>query len=104
MVERVLLNEDELNTLKILINDVSTGKIDSKQLKLAIIKSRAKALEKIIEIFSFSHKRINSQQEIDNFTLERSNDPKLFQELEEKNTFLQEIGIRINNIVTHLKD
>lgn len=102
MVEQVLLNERELHTLKILINDVSTGKIDPKQLKIAIIKSRAHTLTRIIEIFPFFLKRIRNQQEIDNFTLERSNDAELFQELEEKNSFLEEIGIRINNIVNNL--
>ena len=104
MIERILLNEEELTALKMLINDVSTGKIDSKQLKLVIIKSRVNALKKIIEIFPFFHKRINSQQEIDTFTTEGSNDPQLLQELEEKNTFLQEIGTKINNIVNQLKD
>ena len=37
LIEQVLLNENELGSLKLLINDLSAGKIDSKQLKIAII-------------------------------------------------------------------
>jgi hypothetical protein len=68
MIEQVLLNETELESLKLLINDLSTGKIDSKQLKIAIIKSRANALKRILAIFPFFHKRIINQQEIDKFS------------------------------------
>ena len=103
MIEQVLLNEKELESLKLLINDLSTGKIDSKQLKLAIIKSRANALKRIIDIFPFFHKRIIYQQEIDKFTVDNNIHPELIQELKEKNNFLEEIGIRINKNVSQLK-
>ncbi len=102
MVEEILLNEGELETLKLLINDLSTGKIDSKQLKIAIIKSRANALERIIDIFPFYHKRILNQKEIDNFATDNNTPPEALLELEEKNKFLEEIGIRINKIVSNL--
>lgn len=101
MIEQIILNENELETLKLLINDLSAGKIDSKQLKIAIIKSRATALKRIFDIFPFYHKRIINQHEIDKFTSEIS--PELTQELEEKNNFLEEIGVRINKIVNCLK-
>lgn len=103
MVEEILLNKDELESLKILINDLSTGKIESKQLKIAIIKSRANALERILDIFPFFHKRIINQQEIDKFTDINNSSPDLIQELEEKNKFLEELGIRINKIASNLK-
>ena len=102
MIEQILLNEDELGSLKLLINDLSAGKVNSKQLKIAIIKSRANALKRIIDIFPFFHKRIVNQQEIDKFTSEIS--PGLIQELTEKNSFLEEIGIRIDKIVHSLKE
>jgi len=104
MIEQILLNEKELESLKVLINDLSAGKIDSKQLKIAIIKSRASALKRIIDIFPFFHKRIVNQQEIDKFTLTTTAmDPKLIQELKEKDTFLEEIGIRIQTIESNLR-
>ena len=102
MIEQILLNEKELEILKILINDLSAGKINSKQLKISIIKSRATALKRIIDIFPFFHKRIINQQEIDNFT--GNINPEVAQELEEKDKFLEEIGIRINKIVSSLND
>jgi len=105
MVEQVLLNENELGSLKLLINDLSSGKIESKQLKMAIIKSRAEALKRIIEIFPFFHKQILNQQEIDNFTVNDNNsNPELVQELKEKNSFLEEVGNRIDKIVNQLKN
>ena len=100
MIEQILLNEKELEILKVLINELSAGKIDTKQLKMAIIKSRATALKRIIDIFPFFHKRIINQQEIDKFT--DNINPEVIQELEEKDKFLEEIGIRINNIVSNL--
>lgn len=104
MIEQIILNENELESLKILINDLSAGKINSKQLKIAIIKSRATALKRIMDIFPFFHKRIVNQQEIDKFVLNTTAiDPKLIHELEEKDKFLEEIGIRINKIVSNLK-
>lgn len=102
MIEQILLNEKELEILKVLINDLGKGKIDSKQLKIAIIKSRAKALKRILDIFPFFHKRIVNQQEIDKFTANIN--PEITQELEEKNKFLEEIAIRINKIVSSLND
>ena len=102
MIEQILLHEKELEILKVLINDLSAGKINSKQLKIAIIKSRATALKRIIDIFPFFHKRINNQQEIDKFT--GNINPEVAQELEEKDKFLEEIGIRINKIVSSLND
>lgn len=103
MVEEILLNEGELESLKLLINDLKTGKIDSRQLKIAIIKSRANALKRIIDIFPFFHKRIVNQQEIDKFVTGNNIHPGVILELEEKNKFLEEIGARINKIASNLK-
>lgn len=100
MIEQIILNEKELDNLKMLINELSVGKIDTKQLKIAIIKSRATALKRIIDIFPFFHKRIINQQEIDKFT--GNSNPEIFQELAEKNKFLEEIGIRIHKITANL--
>ena len=103
MIEEILLNEGELNSLKLLITDLSIKKIESKQLKIAIIKSRANAVKRIIDIFPFFHKRILYQKQIENFTDIDNSSPELIQELEEKNKFLEELGIRINKIVSNLK-
>jgi protein tyrosine phosphatase len=102
MIELILLNEKELEILKVLINELSAGKIDAKQLKMAIIKSRATALKRIIDIFPFFHKRIINQQEIDKFA--GNINPEVIQELEEKDKFLEEIGVRINKIVNNLSN
>ena len=102
MIEQILLNEKELEILKVLINELNAGKIDTKQLKMAIIKSRATALKRIIDIFPFFHKRIINQQEIDKFTGNINHE--VIQELEEKDKFLEEIGVRINKIVNNLSN
>lgn len=101
MIEKILLNEKEFDSLKVLINDLSAGKINSRQLKIAIIKSRVNAVRRLIDIFPFFHKSIINQQEIDKFTVPPNKDPKLIYELEEKDKFLEEIGIRISKIVSN---
>ncbi|MHA2036259.1 MAG: hypothetical protein ACW972_08905 [Promethearchaeota archaeon] len=102
MIEQVLLNEEDLDSLKTLINGVSSGTKNPKQLKIAIIKSRVEALKRILDIFPFFHKRILNQHEIEKFTSEYNNDLKLHLEIEEKNTFLEQIGIRLNKILDKL--
>jgi hypothetical protein len=104
MIEQILLNEKELESLKVLINEVSTGKKDSKQLKIAIIKSRTLALQRILDIFPFFHKRILDQNEIEKFTVNHNTSPGLIQELEEKNTFLEQIGLRIHSLLDTIQE
>ncbi|MFW9897079.1 MAG: hypothetical protein ACFFD7_14835 [Candidatus Thorarchaeota archaeon] len=106
MLEQILLNELELESLKLLINDLSNGKSTPKQLKITIIKSRTNAIKRILDIFPFFHKRITSQREIEKFTLEEKIKPNfnsdLKTELDEKDRLLEQIGKRVHTILENL--
>ncbi|MFX1479635.1 MAG: hypothetical protein ACFFCI_16050 [Promethearchaeota archaeon] len=101
MIEKILFDERELEILKSLITDVSTGKIPPKKLKLAIIENRARIINRISHIFPFYYKQLTNQREIDNFTY-NGNISNVENELEEKNKFLEELGEKLYTIKTKL--
>jgi len=101
MIEKIFFDERELEDLKSLITDVSTGKIAPKQLKLTIIENRARMINRISQIFPFYYKQLSNQREIDNFTYNENNS-NVNEELEEKNKLLEELGERIYTIKTKL--
>ena len=103
MIEKIFFNKHELEVLKKLITDVSTGKMPPKQLKIAIIESRAKMIKRISHIFPFYYKQMSNQREIDKFTHD-GNDSQLIEELEEKNRFLEELGRRIHTIKLSMEE
>jgi hypothetical protein len=97
MIEKIFFNKHELEVLKKLITDVSTGQVQPKKLKLAIIESRVKMIKRISHIFPFYYKQVSNQREIDKFTY-AGNNSQLIEELEEKNRFLEELGRRLHTI------
>ncbi|MFW9822046.1 MAG: hypothetical protein ACFFE4_03880 [Candidatus Thorarchaeota archaeon] len=106
MLEQILLNELELESLKLLINELSNGKISAKQLKIAIVKSRVNALKRVLDIFPFFHNRITTQKELEKLSFEEKFKPNLDldlkQELDERDRFLEQIGERIYHILENL--
>ncbi|MFX0134765.1 MAG: hypothetical protein ACFFDN_14080 [Candidatus Hodarchaeota archaeon] len=103
-LEKIIFNENDFNTLKQTINDLTLGLIDSKKLKQTIINSRFRLLEELLEFFPFYLKHDNFQNSVEEFTKESENpDAHLIEELREKDEFLQELGHRIDNIFNMLK-
>lgn len=97
MVEKILFDEVELQRLKTLINEVSAGRTDPKQLKATILNSRANMLGRILNIFPFYIKRIESRREIEQFSGTGAN-VKFQRDLEDKNSFLQLIGEKLKEL------
>ncbi|MFX1323991.1 MAG: hypothetical protein ACFE8N_03475 [Promethearchaeota archaeon] len=102
MVEKILFNETDLQILKTLINEVSSGRTDPKQLKVTILNSRANMLQRITSIFPFYTKRIEDAKEIEQFSGNGTN-AKLKKELDEKNALLQLLGEKIGMIERKLQ-
>ncbi|MFW9873996.1 MAG: hypothetical protein ACFFG0_12890 [Candidatus Thorarchaeota archaeon] len=100
MIEKILFDEKELEILKTLINELTIGSIEPKELRKSIIENRVNILNKVLNIFPFYYKQVSYQQEINDFTekdlsLKTKNEFK--NELEEKDEILRQIGEWIQN-------
>ncbi|MFX0073433.1 MAG: hypothetical protein ACFFAO_20335 [Candidatus Hermodarchaeota archaeon] len=104
-IERIIFNEEELKNLKIVINELNIGTIESKKIKDIIIKSRMRILDELVDFIPFClnldtrkhhNKKLNALPDTPN--IDKTD------ELEQKNQFLELIGERINNIYKNLKE
>jgi len=103
-LEKIIFNENDFNILKQTINDLALGLTEPKKLKETIINSRFRLLEDLLEFFPFYLKHDNIQLSVEEFTKESENsDPRVSEELKEKDDLLQELGHRIDNIYNKLK-
>ena len=101
MIEKVLFNKAQLNELKDFINQVDSGQVSPKDVRMLILTQKEKNLEKLVELISFSLK----QGKINNSHKSFSEDPPnrdILDELQEKNSFLEKVGIKVNNLVNEL--
>ena len=62
----------------------------------------------MLELFPYYLNQVNKDRSLEQFTGESmeeniDNNTELIKELEEKNKFLEEIGVRVNNIYKKLK-
>ena len=62
ILEKMLFNEKDLNSLKIAIKDMCMGKISPKDLRRYIIESRVKIIENLIKFFPFYLKQMTVEQ------------------------------------------
>jgi len=102
MLEKMLFNEKDLNTLKIAIDNMNMGKISPKALRKYIIESRVKMIEKLLKFFPFYLKQATIEKSLEEFGQPHTN-IKLEQELQEKDKFLEEVGFKVNKIHEELK-
>ena len=103
MIEKILFDVQELELLKVLINNVGMGNAEPKKLRAAIIENRENIKSKILSIFPYYQKQISYQQQIDGFT-ERDHSPQLEGELEEKNALLIRVGEWMQNTRKKLEE
>ena len=105
MLEKLVFEEEDLKNLKFSIEHVVKGHMTTKQLREQIIESRSKIIERIIEYIPFYIKQWAIGNSINEFTSSPSIDSnsELEEKSNEKDKFLEEIGIRINKIHEKLK-
>jgi len=107
MLEQLIFDEGQLSALKEGINRLSHGEISAKQLKEQILQFRVVLLERLLEFFPFcveeilkkrdSHSTSYNSNEVDRPEYE-------YNDIEEKNRLLEEIGIRISNLYRNIKN
>ena len=101
-IEKILFNENNLNTLKNSISNLSKGVLTSKRVKEQIIEFRLNAVKEIVKLFNFYHKQLTIVTSLDEYS-SIPNNHNLEQELSEKNQFLQVVAKRIRDIYSKLK-
>ena len=100
-MEKIIFNENDLKELQAVITNVSSGKHAPRLLKEKIIISRVRILEELKDLFPFFMNQIVKKQSIEDY-IENNQNSDLIEELKEKNEFLVDIAIIINNIYEKL--
>ncbi len=105
MLEKLVFDKGDLKRLKTSIDHVVTGQVTTKQLREQIIESRSKIIERLIEYIPFYIKQWAIGNSINEFTNNPTIDSnsELEEKLNEKDKFLEEIGLRIKKIHEKLK-
>lgn len=101
IIENVLFNEEQLDQLKQLINDLYDGHLTPKDFRTYIIRQKNHNVEKILELFPYYIRQTKMNDSLNQFTGDSLND-KTRNELQEKNEFIEHIGIRVNEIFKKL--
>ena len=102
LLEKIVFNENDLNDFQAAITNVSSGNYPPRLLKEKIITSRIRILEELKDLFPFYMNQIVKKQSIEEF-VENVQNSELIEDLKEKNEFLTDIAIIINNIYEKLK-
>ena len=95
-LEDVLLNKEDFNNLKLMIKQAVSRKISEKSLREYILKSRIKMKDDLLKFFpSYAKLEHESQCNLPSDVL--------LKELEEKNSFLEQVAGRLDSIYQGLK-
>ncbi len=108
MLEKIIFDEVYLEQLKNSINRVATGQLSPKSVRKLIFEHKTHLFQNMLELFPYYLNQVNNDRSLEQFTGESmeeniDNNTELIKELEEKNKFLEEIGVRVNNIHKKLK-
>ena len=108
IVEKIVFDEDELETLKITVKNFTEGKISAKELKQLLLQCRDRMVDDISECMLFMGRKIVSEAKSE---LSRPSLPppsqieaQLREEIREKNELLETVAIRVNNLVSKFDD
>ena len=101
LIEKVLFDKTHLDELKLIINQLNARKISPKDVRSYILTQKERDLGKLLELISFfikSVKQDNSGRELTYKPL----DNEVLSELQEKNEFIEKMGVHINSLVYNL--
>ncbi len=100
-IEDILFDEEQLDHLKILIKKLYNNTVTPKEFKTFILKQKANSLKRIFGLFPYYIKQIKINDSLRQYT-EGSLNSDSTNELQEKNKFLEQVGIRVNYLVNKL--
>ena len=102
-IEKILLDPDSLETLKKTIDDVIIGKMIPREFRKMYIENRRIEIKKLNRLFQFYNKQSIKLQSIQDFT-QNTNNPQLEKELQGRNQFFEQVGLRVKTIYEKLRE
>jgi len=109
LIEKIIFDEEELETLKIAIKNFTEGKTSARELKLLILQSRGRILEDVAAYIFFIEKtqiknKLNSENNQNQLILSTDVESQLREEISEKNELLETVAQRVNHLVYKLNN
>ena len=105
ILEKLVFDDGDLTNLKVSIDKVITGQISRRQFRETIIESRSRIFERLTEFIPFYLKQKKKNDTLNKFA-EPDNqmiNSELEEQLNERNRFIEEVGIKISNIYEKLR-
>ena len=107
LIERIVFDEEELETIKIAIKNFTEGKTSAKDLKVLLLQCRGRMMDDITDfIFLFAKKRSKNQLEAEKSKSRSTSTTKvesqLREEIKEKNELLEIVAQRVNQLVSKI--
>lgn len=107
LIEKIVFDKEELETLKIAIKNFTEGKTSAKELKVLLLQCRGRMMEDITDFFLlFAEKRIKDQLQTEKSKSRSISTTKiestLREEIKEKNELLEIVARRVNRLVSRL--
>ena len=105
ILEKLVFDDGDLTNLKVSIDKVITGQISRRQFRETIIESRSRIIERITEFIPFYLRQKKKDDVLNKFTEPDNHmiSSELEEQLNEKNKFIEEVGIKISNIYEKLR-
>lgn len=105
ILEKLVFDDGDLTNLKVSIDKVVTGQISRRQFRETIIESRSRIFERITEFIPFYLRQKKKDEALNKFTEPDNHmiSSELEEQLNEKNRFIEEVGIKISNIYEKLR-
>lgn len=105
ILEKLVFDDGDLTNLKVSIDKVVTGQISRRQFRETIIESRSRIFERITEFIPFYLRQKKKDDALNKFTEPDNHmiSSELEEQLNEKNRFIEEVGIKISNIYEKLR-
>ncbi len=102
-IEKILLDQKSLEGLKEDIYQVSEGLMTPREFRKMYFENRRIEIKKLNRLFQFYNKQSIKLQSIQDFT-QNANNPQLEKELQERNQFFEQVGLRIKTLYEKLKN
>lgn len=105
ILEKLVFDDGDLTNLKVSIDKVIIGQISRRQFRETIIESRSRIIERITEFIPFYLRQKKKDDALNKFAEPNNNmiSSELEEQLNEKNRFIEEVGIKISNIYEKLR-
>ncbi|MFX0004442.1 MAG: hypothetical protein ACFE9C_04730 [Candidatus Hodarchaeota archaeon] len=103
MLEKILFDKDNLGDLRKALTKTRKGELSFSDLGKCILELRSRIMDRLLEFIPFHLKQAYTNNTLTEFAGKNSDSFQLEHELEERNSFLEKIGLKINSLYEKLK-